>query len=209
MHVDPDGLLSQQFVLGQRIPFPDWVHGRSERLQLPNENVGSGSETASRVGVKSSARRYSRYARLRPEATGRDRQEEKGSAQMAFPTTEARLEAAERELGARLPNVYRMRLIARNGGELSTDDDDWQVFPVFDPTDRRTLSRSANHIVLETRNARTWQGFPAEAVAIASNGAGDFLVLLPARTSGLLDPQVHVWNHETGQCQPVALRYED
>lgn len=127
---------------------------------------------------------------------------------MAFPTTEARLEAAERELGVRLPNEYRMRLFARNGGELSTDDDDWQVFPVLDPTDRKTLSRSANHIVLETRNARTWRGFPAGAVAIASNGAGDLLVLLPARTSNLLDPQVHLWHHETGQCKPVALRYE-
>lgn len=129
---------------------------------------------------------------------------------MAFPTADARLAAAERELGARFPNQYRMRLISRNGGEVSTDDDDWQVFPVFDPTDRKTASRSANHIVLETRNARTWRGFPAEAVAIASNGGGDLLFLLPASTSsGLMGPQVYVWDHETGRCEPTTLSFED
>ena len=128
---------------------------------------------------------------------------------MAFPTTEAQIEAAERELGLKLPHEYRLRLMARNGGELATAGDDWQVFPVFDPTDHKTAARSANHIVLETRNARTWEGFPQDAVAIASNGSGDFLVLMPARSSGRLDPQVHLWNHETRKCKPVALRYDD
>ena len=128
---------------------------------------------------------------------------------MAFPTTEARVEAAERELGVKLPHEYRVRLMARNGGELSTACDDWRVFPVFDPTDRKTAARSANHIVLETRNARIWEGFPPDAVAIASNGAGDFLMLMPVRSSGRLDPQVHVWNHETRQSKPVALHYDD
>jgi hypothetical protein len=128
---------------------------------------------------------------------------------MAFPTTEARVEAAERELGVKLPREYRARLMARNGGELSTAGDDWQVFPVFDPTDRKTTARSANHIVLETRNARGWEGFPKGAVAIASNGAGDFLVLMPKGSSGRLDPQVQLWNHETRRCKPVALHYDD
>jgi hypothetical protein len=128
---------------------------------------------------------------------------------MAFPTTEAHIEAAERELGVKLPHEYRVRLMARNGGELSTAGDDWCVFQVFDPTDRKTAGRSANHIVLETRNARAWEGFPKDAIAIASNGAGDFLVLMPARSSGGLDSQVYLWNHETRKCKPVALRYDD
>ena len=128
---------------------------------------------------------------------------------MAFPTTEAHVEAAERELGIKLPHEYRLRLIGRNGGELTTAGDDWEVFPVFDSTDRRTAGRSSNHIVVETRNARRWEGFPNDAVAIASSGTGDYLVLLPARSSGRLDPQVHVWNHETRKCTPVPLRYDD
>src|SRR5262245_60891848 len=128
---------------------------------------------------------------------------------MAFPSTEVHVEAAERELGVKLPREYRARLIARNGGELSTAGDDWQVFPVFDTTNPKTTTRSANHIVLETRNARAWDGFPKGAVAIATNGMGDYLVLMPARSAGRLDPQVQLWDHETRKCKPVALRYDD
>lgn len=131
---------------------------------------------------------------------------------MAFPTTESHIEAAERELGVRLPREFRERLVARNGGELTTAGDDWQVFPVFDSTNRKTASRSAGHIVLENRSARGWEGFPPGAVAIASNGSGDLLVLMPKMSSGPLGPlgpQVFVWNHETRKCMPAALRYED
>jgi hypothetical protein len=128
---------------------------------------------------------------------------------MAFPTTETHLAAAERELGAKLPREYRERLLARNGGELSTAGDDWQVFPVFDDTNRKTSGRSTGHIVLENRNARDWTTFPEGALAIAANGSGDLLILMPSTTPGKLDAQVQVWSHETGKCRPAALRYED
>jgi hypothetical protein len=125
---------------------------------------------------------------------------------MAFPTTEAHVAAAERELGVSFPLEFRERLIARNGGELTTAGDDWQVHPVFDATNRKTAGRSAGHVVLETLAARKWDGFPAGAVAIASNGTGDLLVFLPS-APGKLDPQVHLWSHETRKCEAVALRY--
>ena len=128
---------------------------------------------------------------------------------MAFPTTEMHVSAAERELGVKLPREYRERLMSRNGGELSTAGDDWQVFPVFDATSRKTAGRSAGHIVLETRSARAWEGFPEDAVAIASNGAGDLLVFMATGTPGQLNPQVQVWNHETRKCSPCALRYDN
>jgi hypothetical protein len=32
---------------------------------------------------------------------------------------------------------------------------------------------------------------------------------LPSRSRGRLDPQVHLWNHETRKCSPVPLRYEE
>lgn len=127
---------------------------------------------------------------------------------MAFPTTETHIAAAERELGIKLPREYRERLMTRNGGELSTNGDDWQVFPVCDATNRKTAGRSAGHIVLETRSARAWEGFPQSAIAIASNGTGDLLVLVPMGSSDRLDPQVQVWNHETRKCKPTALRYD-
>jgi len=128
---------------------------------------------------------------------------------IAFPTTEEHVVSAERELGIRLPREYRERLLSRNGGELSTAGDDWQVFPVFDATNRKTAGRSAGHIVLENDDARKWDGFPNGAVAIASNGSGDLLVLLQEAGSGRLGSQVHVWSHETQKCKPTALKYED
>jgi len=119
------------------------------------------------------------------------------------------VEAAERELGVRLPREYRERLLARNGGELSTAGDDWQVFPVFDPTSRKTTARSANRIVSENRDARSWPGFPRGAVAIASNGEGDFLLFVPGASPEQMDPQVYVWDHETRSCTAAALRYDE
>jgi hypothetical protein len=127
---------------------------------------------------------------------------------MAFPTTEIHVAAAEQELGVKLPREYRERLMARNGGELSTADDDWQVFPVFDASNRKTAGRSAGHIVVEALGARAWEGFPKGAVAIAANGTGDLLVLVPLDSSGRLNPQVQVWSHETRKCKPTALCYD-
>ena len=125
---------------------------------------------------------------------------------MAFPTTDLQVAAAERELGVRLPREYRERLMARNGGELSTAGDDWVVFPVLDHSTRRTAGRSASHIVAENLTAQTSAGFPKHAIAIAANGEGDYLVLLRTQT-GELEPQVYVWNHETRACKPAALHY--
>jgi hypothetical protein len=125
---------------------------------------------------------------------------------MAFPTTEDRIVAAETQLGTRLPAGYRIRLIAQNGGEIEADDDDWSVFPVFDSSDRKRASRSANHIVRETQQAATWPGFPKGAVAIASNGTGDLLVFL-ARDEHQLDGRVQCWSHETQECTPTELDF--
>lgn len=125
---------------------------------------------------------------------------------MAFPTTEEKIAAAEAQLGVRLPAKFRSRLIADNGGELEADDDDWTVFPVFDSTDRKRASRTANHIVRETQLAKGWPGFPAGAVAVASNGSGDLVVFLPG-DAGTLDGQLQCWNHDSQQCSPTGLDF--
>jgi SMI1 / KNR4 family (SUKH-1) len=126
---------------------------------------------------------------------------------MPFPTTEENVEAAERDLRVRLPREYRERLISVNGGELSTGGGNWRVFPVLDLS--RPAASRTNDIVTETRRARSLDGFPKDAVAIASNAAGDFLALVPASSSKGLDPQVQLWSRETHKCKAVALRYDD
>jgi hypothetical protein len=125
---------------------------------------------------------------------------------MAFPTTADRIAAAEAQLGSRLPGEYRNRLISNNGGELETAEDVWQVFPVFDDTDRKHAGRSANHIVRETSQASRWPGFPTGAVAVASNGTGDLLVFLPG-PDGTFDGRLQYWSHDSQECTPTALDF--
>ena len=68
-----------------------------------------------------------------------------------------------------------------NGGELTTEDDDWQLFPFFDKSDNKRISRTCNHIILETNQAKQWENFPVNGIAIGSNGCGDLLLLLPTK----------------------------
>ena len=121
---------------------------------------------------------------------------------MAFPTTQAMIERAEKLLGASLPAPYVTRLLRENGGEVSAAGDIWQLFPVLDDSDRKRVSRTANHILRETQVARKWPGFPPAALAIGANGSGDLLVLLRAENC-YVEP-VFWWDHETGRLNGAA-----
>jgi SMI1 / KNR4 family (SUKH-1) len=121
---------------------------------------------------------------------------------MPFDLAESFLLAAERELGAYLPKSYRLAMLQENGGEIETDDDDWQQYPVADTSDRKRLSRSANHILKETESCRGWARFPENALAIAGNGAGDRLVLL--KQGDGFAPEVYAWLHESEELIKVA-----
>ena len=117
---------------------------------------------------------------------------------MAFPTDIKYIETAEKALGVSLPSAWRCRLLSSNGGELYLAEEDWTVFPVFDTSDRKKTSRTANHIVRENQSAREWRGFPPAAIAVAENGSGDYLVFLPSQSSpGVLDEKLLLWSHET------------
>ena len=110
--------------------------------------------------------------------------------------------AAEQALGARLPESYRRAMLRSNGGELEARGEEWVQYPIADTSDRKRLSRSANHILKETEVCRQWPGFPQDALAIASNGAGDHLVLV--RQGGTFGPAVYVWSHETRALEKLA-----
>ena len=120
---------------------------------------------------------------------------------MAFSAPEHKIIAAERALGRKLPEPLRSRIAQYNGGEVSTDIDDWQLHPVRDDTDRKRLARSASDIVLETETARNWPGFPTHGIAVASNGTGDLLILLPHSDS------IWLWSHETGVVGIAAVHW--
>ena len=118
---------------------------------------------------------------------------------MPFPAEEERIEAAEAELGRRLPPPVRERLRRDNGGEVSVGGEPWQLHPVFDDADRRRAARTASHVVHETAEARGWDGFPPDAVAIASDGTGDRLIVAAG------SDDVARWSHEDAATEPVDV----
>jgi hypothetical protein len=129
---------------------------------------------------------------------------------MPFPTDETFISRAEKALGVRLPAQYREYLLRSNGGEAASDSDNWQVFPVFDDSDRRRAARSASHIVQETETARCWRNFPGAGVAFAANSCGDRLVFLPSESdAGVLEQAMHLWRHETGVCSRLVTSFDE
>jgi hypothetical protein len=129
---------------------------------------------------------------------------------MAFDISEAQIALTEAELGRRLPPVYRSILMARNGGTMwlkgaNPDDYTWQLHPIKDASDRKRITRSCNHILAETKSAREWHGFPDEGLAIANDGSGDLLVILPhASDSAAYGDWIYVFSHELGETKPFA-----
>jgi len=124
---------------------------------------------------------------------------------MPFPVDIKYIIETEQELGLVFPDSFKSKMTKENGGELMTEDDDWQLFPFFDKSDNKRMSRTCNHIVLETKQARAWDNFPDKGIAIASNGSGDNLILLPLDNDNKkLREEIYLWQHETGDIQEVA-----
>jgi SMI1-KNR4 cell-wall len=113
----------------------------------------------------------------------------------------------ESQIGARLPESYRIAMLAKNGGELTqlhgnSLDDTWWLYPIEDRTDRKRLSRSTNHVLKETLSCRDWPDFPANSLAIADNGSADQLLF--QQRQAMFDSTVYHWSHETGLITVMA-----
>ena len=124
---------------------------------------------------------------------------------MPFNLSEEQLSQTEAELGAKLPHEYREAMKLDNGGEASTEEDDWEFYPIRDTSDRKRLSRTCNHIINETESCKGFGNFPDEAVAIASNGLGDQMVFV--RESEQYLNTVYQWFHETGELLELAVTF--
>ena len=124
---------------------------------------------------------------------------------MAFPVEEKYIIETEKELGLRFPRTFREKMGKENGGEIETADDSWTIHPFFDKSDIKRIKRTTNNIILETKNSREWDNFPPTAIAIADNGSGDKLVLLPTDNKPTeLSDKIYLWSHETGELTEVA-----
>lgn len=126
---------------------------------------------------------------------------------MAFDLDEKYILECEKELGAALPPNYRSAMMQENGGEIETDEDTWEQYPIFDKSDRKRISRTCNHIISETISCTGWNGFPDNAVAIANNGFGDQMVFL--KSGNRLGNKVYFWSHETGKLSVLANDFSE
>jgi len=129
---------------------------------------------------------------------------------MAFPVNEKYILETESKMGIVFPPIYRKRILTSNGREVTIGEESWKLFPVFDVSEKKRISRSANHIVLENNKAREWDGFPMNAIAIGVSELGDYLVLLidERNTKQLMEP-LFAWNHETGTLEKIAESIDD
>ncbi|AGC75380.1 SUKH superfamily protein [Nonlabens dokdonensis] len=123
---------------------------------------------------------------------------------MPFPIDEKYIEETESELKVKFPSEFKSRMIKSNGGELLISDEfEFELYPFFDKSDKKRISRTCNHIGLETKNARKWNGFPENGIAIGSDGFGN-LIILTHSGNGILTDKVYFWNHETGDQSIIA-----
>ncbi|MDG9926162.1 MULTISPECIES: SMI1/KNR4 family protein [unclassified Pseudomonas] len=125
---------------------------------------------------------------------------------MPFDLAEKFVVAAEHALGAALPDEYKAAMQLSNGGELEANGDEWALHPIADTSDRKRLARTSNHILAESRACQGWRGFPENALAIASNSAGDRLIFL--KKGAAFDATVYAWSHETGELEVAAESFK-
>ena len=122
---------------------------------------------------------------------------------MPFPIDEKYIIETEFDLNVKFPTEFKNRMLKSNGGELAPDEFGFKLYPFFDKSDRKRISRTCNHIGLETKNARKWDGFPENGIAIASDGFGNQIILMH-NGNGILTDEIYFWDHEVREIEKIA-----
>ena len=99
---------------------------------------------------------------------------------MAFDLSEDQLESTEADVGAVFPQSYRQRMMRSNGGEVFANVDYWNLIPIRNKSERKRLSRTASHVLAETKSFSEWSIWHDNAYVIAENETGDPNVPLTA-----------------------------
>ena len=121
---------------------------------------------------------------------------------MPFPIDEKYTIETESELNVKFPLEFKNRMKKSNGGKLITNEFEFELYPFFDKSDRKRISRTCNHIGLETKNAREWNGFPEYVIAIGSDGFGN-LIILTHNVDGILTDEIYLCNHDIAQLEKL------
>lgn len=129
---------------------------------------------------------------------------------MPFPITEIELAKTEAKIGIRFPESFRNAMMADNGGEIVTDEDQWELYPFLDTSDRKRLSRTSNDILRETEQDRKWPGFPQNGWSVANNGFGDHMLFIQSKADPkIFEATVYTFWHETGAIKVLAEDFSE
>jgi len=120
---------------------------------------------------------------------------------MPFPIDEKYIIETESELNVKFPPQFKARMLEENGGVIDSGDFLFQLHPFFDKSDKKRISRTGNHIGLETKKARGWKAFPENGIVIGDGGSGDLLFLLH-NGNGILSEEIYLWDH--GEIEKIA-----
>ncbi len=96
---------------------------------------------------------------------------------MPFDLSDEQLEATETEIGAKFSESYRRRMMQCNGGKVDAMSDYWILIPFGDTSDRKRLSRTANHVLVDPKSVSGFPSWHENVFAVAKNGTGDALVM--------------------------------
>ena len=122
---------------------------------------------------------------------------------MPFPIEEKYIIETESKLNVLFPKKFKSKMIKMNGGHLELGKYEFELYPFFDKSNRKRISRTCNHIELETKNSQKWSGFPKHSIAIGSDDFGNKLIL-KHKGDGFLNEELYFWNHETRNSKKIA-----
>ncbi|WP_196890169.1 SMI1/KNR4 family protein [Aureivirga sp. CE67] len=122
---------------------------------------------------------------------------------MPFRVEEKYIIETELALNVKFPESFKNKMRKENGGVLYFEEIEIQLFPFFDKSDKKRISRTCNHIGLETKNARSWNNFPENAIAIGGDGYGNIAFLMHNDNRVLTDA-VFYWDHEIEEIEKLA-----
>ncbi|EIQ01764.1 putative glucan synthasis protein [Opitutaceae bacterium TAV1] len=129
---------------------------------------------------------------------------------MPFPISESEIEKTETRIGIRFPESFRNAMMSDNGGEVITDEDQWELFPFLDTSDRKRISRTSNDILRETAESRKWRGFPESGWSVANNGFGDHILFIRSKADpSKFEDTVYTFWHETGTIKILAKDFSE
>ena len=128
---------------------------------------------------------------------------------MPFPIEQKYLEEMEKSLHVKFPSEYRNAMINENGGEIQKDNYHFRLYPFFDKSNKKRISRTSNHILKENESVKKWNNFPEEAIAIGSDDFGNQLVFLKVIEESIANEELFFWDHETGELIKIADSFEE